>query len=68
ELGGSWEYAKNVTLLKEGYVLSLDSVYIESTPATDILPGKHIRIANFSLYMTFGYFDCSTNISDTVML
>ncbi|MBU3968009.1 MAG: hypothetical protein KKG76_11675 [Euryarchaeota archaeon] len=48
--GSSPECDENVTLLKEGYMLSLDSVYSISTPATDGMPGKHIGIANFSLY------------------
>lgn len=39
--GGSWEYAKNVTLLKEGYALALDRVYSEN------LSRRHIT--NFSI-------------------
>jgi hypothetical protein len=45
----SLECHENVTLLKEGYTLSLDSVYYINTPAADGMPGKHIRIANISL-------------------
>ncbi|GFO96722.1 hypothetical protein ig2599ANME_0912 [groundwater metagenome] len=41
---------KNVTLLKEGYILSFDSAYLISIPAKDGNWGKVIRIANFSLY------------------
>jgi hypothetical protein len=38
-----WEYARNVTMLKEGYSLFLDSVWFyEKAPG--------IRIANFSIY------------------
>ncbi|MEA3324752.1 MAG: hypothetical protein U9Q37_06395 [Euryarchaeota archaeon] len=39
--GGSWEHAKNVTLLKEGYALALDRVYSEN------LSGRYIM--NFSI-------------------
>ena len=39
--GGSWEYAKNVTLLKEGYALALNRVYSEN------LSRRHI--VNFSI-------------------
>ena len=38
---GSWEYAKNVTFLKEGYALTLDRVYSEN------LSRRHIT--NFSI-------------------
>lgn len=44
ELGVSWEYAKNVTMLKEGYMLSLDSVWFPLAP-----PFEHVRIANFTI-------------------
>nr|QNO49728.1 hypothetical protein BFOKDAJI_00030 [Methanosarcinales archaeon ANME-2c ERB4]QNO50514.1 hypothetical protein LKCECFIB_00006 [Methanosarcinales archaeon ANME-2c ERB4]QNO50667.1 hypothetical protein FFGHKCHG_00021 [Methanosarcinales archaeon ANME-2c ERB4] len=39
---GSWEYTKNVTVLKEGYALALDRVYSEN------LSGRY-TIANFSI-------------------
>lgn len=46
----SYDCYKNTTLLKEGYMLSLDSVYFLNTPAKDGMWGTSIRIGNFSLY------------------
>ena len=48
--GDSQGCAKNVTLLKEGYMLSIDSLNFTSIPAKDGMWGKTIWIANFSLY------------------
>ncbi len=45
EIGVSWEYAKNVTMLKEGYMLSLDSLWFPPAP-----PFEHVRIANFTIF------------------
>lgn len=46
----SYDCYKNTTLLKEGYMLSLDRVYFLNTPAKDGMWGTSIRIGNFSLY------------------
>ncbi len=48
--GDAQDCARNVTLLKEGYMLSLDNLNFTSIPAKDGMWGKTIWIANFSLY------------------
>lgn len=48
--GDSQNCIKNTTLLKEGYMLSLDSLNFTTIPAKDGMWGKTIWIANFSLY------------------
>lgn len=48
--GDSQDCPGNVTLLKEGYMLSIDSLNFTSIPAKDGMWGKSIWIANFSLY------------------
>ncbi|MCX9010851.1 MAG: hypothetical protein OIN66_06980 [Candidatus Methanoperedens sp.] len=48
--GDSQDCPGNVTLLKEGYMLSIDSLNFTNIPAKDGMWGKTIWIANFSLY------------------
>lgn|GEM_PF-2372945 len=48
--GDSQDCARNVTLLKEGYMLSIDSLNFTSIPAKDGMWGRTIWISNFTLY------------------
>ncbi len=48
--GDSQDCPGNKTLLKEGYMLTIDSLNFTSIPAKDGMWGKTIWVANFSLY------------------